>query len=344
MKREGALIRFLLIACPVGLFLSAAIALAMIYRSHLEAPLDPNETIRLETAAFKRRPIDREILTRNIDLLANQIGERNLAHPDAQQKTALWLESTLGTGGIGYFVERDIFETKEGDRRNIIAELPGRRRRSEIVLVTAYYDSLSGSPGANCGGSGVAALIALARAYAGDPQERTVRFAFFANGATSQGSVDESGASAYAERCLRREENVVLVLSVENLGWYSAADSSQQTPAGLTPVFPQKGDFLAFLGSVGSEYAVDSAEAAFTHASSIPVQTRTLSDERISLGSIGLQAFSQWKLPVVSVTDTGLLRRNDGAEGGDIPDKIDLEKLEDATLGLEAILRAWANP
>ena len=37
----------------------------------------------------------------------------------------------------------------------------------EIILIGAHYDSVFGSPGANDNGSGVAAMLALARRFAG---------------------------------------------------------------------------------------------------------------------------------------------------------------------------------
>ncbi len=90
--------------------------------------------------------------------------------------------------------------------RNLIAELPGRERRKEIIVVGAHYDSLPGSPGANDNASGVAALVALARTFAGDPQERTIRFVAFANGA---GALDDTtGSLVYANRCRARGETV----------------------------------------------------------------------------------------------------------------------------------------
>jgi Zn-dependent M28 family amino/carboxypeptidase len=65
--------------------------------------------------------------------------------------------------------------------RNLEVELPGRRQPEKIIIIGAHYDSVRGSPGANDNGSGVAALLARARLFAGKKPELTVRFVAFVN-------------------------------------------------------------------------------------------------------------------------------------------------------------------
>ncbi len=73
----------------------------------------------------------------------------------------------------------DNYEVQGKTCSNLEAELGGASR--EIVLIGAHYDSVFGSPGANDNGSGVAALLALARRFAGTHNSKTVRFVAFVN-------------------------------------------------------------------------------------------------------------------------------------------------------------------
>ena len=57
---------------------------------------------------------------------------------------------------------------------NIEAEVPGTDRPDEILVIGAHYDSVKGSPGANDNGSGVAAMLVLARMFKQSPLARTV--------------------------------------------------------------------------------------------------------------------------------------------------------------------------
>ena len=135
-----------------------------------ESQLDPNEEIRLDAAALNRRPVSRDDLGKSLEILATRIGERHLGKPESLESAAVWIESSLGGANLGYVVERHPYEVEGKTVRNLVAELPGRERRDEIVVVGAHYDTVPGSQGANDNGSGIAALISLARAFAGEAQ------------------------------------------------------------------------------------------------------------------------------------------------------------------------------
>jgi hypothetical protein len=60
-------------------------------------------------------------------------------------------------------------------------EIKGNQKPDKIVIVGAHYDSVVGSPGANDNGTGAAAVLALARAFAGEKTARTLRFVEFVN-------------------------------------------------------------------------------------------------------------------------------------------------------------------
>src|SRR5207302_4662143 len=65
--------------------------------------------------------------------------------------------------------------------RNIEVTVPGTTRPQEIVVIGAHYDSVRGAPGANDNGTGVAAVLELARMFKDVKPARTVRFVMFVN-------------------------------------------------------------------------------------------------------------------------------------------------------------------
>ncbi len=342
--KEGAPIRFLVVALPVGLLVLGVLSMVATYLKRDEAPADPNEAVRLEAASLKRRPVDRENLAHSLDVLAKRIGERHLGKPEALESAAFWIESTLGGGNIGYSVERQVYEVEGKDVRNLVAELPGRSLRSEIVLVGAHYDTVPGSPGANDNGSGVAALVALARAFAGDPQARTVRFAAFVNEEPPYFQTERMGSLVYARHCQARGERIVAMLCLDTVGFYSEAEGSQRLPEGLGDGFPTVGNFLAFVGDERSRHVVDSAKAAFATASSIRAVGGVFPESIPGVGWSDHWSFWQAGYPAVMVTDTGPYRYPHYHSPDDTVDQVDLGRLEDATRGFEAIVRVWANP
>lgn len=315
--------------------------------THLRAPdkaVDPNEKVRLEAAALKRRGVNQVDLEKFVDMLAIRIGERNVALPEALEQAAFWIESTLGPGNMGYVVERQVYEVEGREVRNLIAELPGSNRRNEIVIVGAHYDTVLGSPGANDNGTGVAAMMALAQAFAGDRQERTVRFVAFVNEEPPYFHTDLMGSRVYARRCRGRKEKIVAMISLETIGYFSNAEGSQQVPPGLDGRFPSRGNFLAFVANEESRYLADSARVAFMNTSKIPALAGAFPVEVPGVAWSDHWSFWQEGYPGVMVTDTAPYRYSHYHKASDTPDKIDFEQFTDAVRGLEAVVRTWANP
>ena len=89
---------------------------------------------------------------------------------------------------------------------NIEAEIRGAR--PQIVVIGAHYDSVFGCPGANDNGSGVAALLALARRFAGKPTGQTLRFVAFVNEEPSYFQTEKMGSFVYASRCKARGDQI----------------------------------------------------------------------------------------------------------------------------------------
>jgi acetylornithine deacetylase/succinyl-diaminopimelate desuccinylase-like protein len=101
------------------------------------------------------------------------VGKRSRAHAAAR-----YIQATLASSGYAPLAQG--FVVDGVSVRNIKVEVPGTSRTSDIV-VGAHYDSVRGSPGANDNGSGVAAVLELARRWRDRRPADTVRFVFFVN-------------------------------------------------------------------------------------------------------------------------------------------------------------------
>lgn len=341
--KQGAPIRFLLVAFPVGLVLIGA---GSIYMSHLRpgrTQVDPNESVRLEAASLNRKPVDREHLERSLSVLTETIGERHVGVPARLEQAAVWIESTLGGGNLGYTVERQEYDADGDTVRNLVAELPGTTRRDEIVVVGAHYDTVPGCPGANDNGTGIAALLAIARAMAGDPQDRTVRFVAFVNEEPPFFHTELMGSRVNAMRSRQRLEKIVAMMAFDTIGFYSEEEGSQETPPGLEGGFPTAGNFLAFVGDEASRYLADSARMAFTAKSGILGIAGAFPPEVPGVTWSDHWSFWQEGYPAVMVTDTAPYRYPHYHQPSDTMDQLDLDRLVEVVSGLEASVRAWAT-
>lgn len=317
--KEGALIRTLLVALPAGLLALGVGAMVMTHIKSESDPVDPNEAVRLEAAALKRRPVNPADLARDLATLSDRIGDRHSKRGEGLEGAAFWLESTLGGGNIGYVVERQEFEAEGKGFRNLIAELPGKERRREIILVGVVYDTSSAAVDVSGNDGAVVALLSIARALTGEAQERSVRFAAFSHSADPTIPVKERGAARYAHQCRARGENVVATLFLDFLG-----EGKATTPP-------------RFVGNEESFYLVDSAKGAFHQQTGQEALGQVVPSGDLALGAPSLVAFQEAGIPAVSVRV-----ENETS----VPDTIRTreEALAETVRGLEAIVRVWANP
>ena len=150
---------------------------------------------------------------------------------------------------------------------NVIADIPGRDRPDEWVIVGAHLDSWDFATGAQDNATGVAMVLEAARAIAAlkQPPRRSIRFALW--GGEEQGQL---GSTAYA---LAHSSDLVHVVAVLNadagtgrvIGW-----TSPGRPDLIQAIRPLTQDFLTDLGAAAFDeslrYAFQSDGAPFVLA------------------------------------------------------------------------------
>jgi hypothetical protein len=296
-------------------------------------PLPPLSEAEVELAAELRRYVER---------LAGQVGERNLIHYKKLVEAADWLEATLT--GFGYQVRRQTYDVQGRPCHNLDVELEGSGdRAAEIVIVGAHYDSVAGSPGANDNGSGVAALLSMARRYAGRPTARTLRLVLFANEEPPYFQTGTMGSRVYARDSRRRGENIVAVISLETMGYYSDAKNSQKYPPLLRFAYPSTGNFIGFVGNVESRPLVDQVVSLFRRRARFPSEKAALPSGIPGVGWSDHWAFWQEGYPGLMVTDTAPFRYPDYHTAQDTPDKVDYDRLARVVAPLSDVIAEFAG-
>ena len=233
------------------------------------APLSPEEIVL------------RTELQSDVQKLAGDIGERNILRYPALDAAARWIERSFAD--LGLRPRRDTYELRGQACHNIEAEIPGSS--SEIVLVGAHYDSVVGCPGANDNASGVAAMLALARRFSKKQGAATLRFVAFVNEEPPFFQTPEMGSFVYASRCKARGDRIKAMISLETIGYFSDAPHSQTYPSiGLGVFYPKTGNFIGFVGNLGSRGLVRRVVRNFRAAGSNPFTRRGAA--RLYSGSI----------------------------------------------------------
>jgi Zn-dependent M28 family amino/carboxypeptidase len=278
----------------------------------------------------------RDELKANIEKLAAEIGERNVFAYANLAAAADFVEKSLTKAG--YTVRRQTFEAQGKTCRNLEVESKGTTHPDQIVVIGAHYDSVIGSPGANDNASGVAVALALARRFAGRRCGRTLRFVFFANEEPPFFQTGEMGSLIYAGSCKQNGDNIVAMLSLETIGYYTDEPHSQNYPFPFSLFYPSTGNFLGFVSDLSSRKLLHQVVASFRANCKFPSQAGAI--PRFVPGITWSDHWSFWQhgYPAVMVTDTAPFRYPHYHASDDTADRLCYDELALATSGLTSVV------
>jgi hypothetical protein len=293
-------------------------------------PLTPEEaTLRDELAA-------------HVHKLGGEIGERNIVRYAQLAAAADYIEQSFSAAGLR--VRRDRYTAWGKECDNLEAEIRGMKAPEEIVVIGGHYDSVIGAPGANDNGSGTAAVLALARRFAGKPGTRTLRFVAFVNEEPPGFQRPEMGSWVYASRCRERGERIVAMVSLETIGCFSNEPDSQSYPLpALGLIYPTEGNFISFVGNVQSRQLVRQAIGSFRRHGQFPSQGAALPAPVPGVGWSDHWAFWQHGYPGIMVTDTAPFRYPHYHTPTDTPEQVDYEAMSRVVHALESVVAELAN-
>jgi hypothetical protein len=295
------------------------------------APLSPDE-VKL-----------REELRADVQKLAGEIGERNMWRYAQLNAAADFIEDSFSRASL--HPRRDSYELHGQACHNIEVEIPRSQGAAvsspppPIILIGAHYDSVFGSPGANDNGSGVAAMLALARRFAERKTEHTLRFVAFVNEEPPYFLSGEMGSLVYAGRCKARGDKIAAMISLETIGYFSDAPNSQTYPSpGLGIFYPKVGNFIGFVANVHSRALLRRVVALFRRHAKIPSEGAAL--PAFIPGVSWSDQWSFWRhgYPGIMVTDTAPFRYPYYHSANDTPDKIDYDRFALVVSGMEKVI------
>ncbi len=170
------------------------------------------------------------------DALDNIIENPRKIGTQGEQKAAQYIENTFKD--YGYNVDRQKFEFADKDAINkeqisnescnIIAVKTASIQNPDILVVSAHYDTVSGTVGANDDGSGMALLLELARAAKNIKTDTEIRFIAFSG--EEEGLL---GSTYYVNNLPEQEKSRIIGdIQLDMLGHYMSKNVQIATPNG----------------------------------------------------------------------------------------------------------------
>ncbi len=240
------------------------------------------------------------------------------------------------------------------------ASRPGHEDDQPALLVGAHYDGMAGTPGADDNASGVAALLAVAKALSTTPISKPVEFVGFTL-EEPQHRTDgrfRHGSRRFAKDAHRSGRKYAGVYILESVGCTDARFGSQRVPMRTAIPVPDAGTFLCVVGNRRSrdlmwhfgKAAKDHVPDLTTISYQAPFSGRILPMTRWSNHA----PFWDRGYPALMLTDTVPLRNPHYHQPTDTPDTLDYDFLTRVTRALLAAIlcfdvhcaegREWEKP
>ena len=319
VKRIIFMLLIVLLACVVGVAWFTAMPLHS-YSGQLQPLSTEEQTIR-------------DDLKRHVTTLVEKIGERNLESYAALKAAADYLEKTLSANG--YEVHSYEYSVDNNSIRNIEVQIAGAKTPQKNLIVGAHYDTFGGTPGADDNASGVAAVLDLAQLLKNSKPEQTVRLVFFVNEEPPYFQTDKMGSLVYARKLREQNVDVTGMISVETIGYYSDEEGSQRYPAGFGILYPYEGNFIGFVGNVGSRSLVRNAVKAFRQSVNFPSEGVAAPSGLTGIAWSDHWAFWEQGYKAIMVTDTAPFRYGYYHRAQDTPEKLDYDRMARVVEGLQ---------
>jgi hypothetical protein len=284
-------------------------------------------------------------LRRHVTKLASDIGERRATFGDSLRRAESYLNDELTplTSLPGVHLRREPLHDAPGDVANLVLDLAGRQP-GPLVLVGAHYDSApGGTPAANDNGSGTAAALVLAHRLATAAHTLPIRIVLFANEEMPYFATNGMGSLTHARGCQQRGEQLRAMFSLETMGYYSDKPGSQQYPPPLSFLYPDRGNFIGFVGNLASRSLVRESIGVFRAHASIASEGAALPPGLPGVGWSDHWAFWHVGYPAIMVTDTAPFRDPNYHQLSDTVEQLDFERLARVVVGLEATLLELAR-
>ena len=281
------------------------------------------------------------------------LGERHsVFSPERHTEVVAYVENVFRWAGLE--VRRHTFAYQGRSGVNVIGRREGSDSALPPLLVSAHYDTVPGSPGADDNASGVAALLECAGVLATAPLRRAVDFVAFDMEETQPEGEGLIGSTAYVREVASsgRPEGVY---NLEMIG-FTSGPGTQNFPPGFHLLLPHifqhvrerdfRGESMAVVSQGGGvSLSQRMATAVAEHVPEldvVPIDIRAGMPVPPDMFRSDHAPFWVAGIPAVMVTDTANFRNRNYHTPQDTADTLDYAFLHRVTCALVATLAKHA--
>jgi Zn-dependent M28 family amino/carboxypeptidase len=272
-------------------------------------------------------------LRSHLHYLSVTLGDRSICRPRNLKAAEDYVSQNFAA--MGYTPRRQGFTYMDEEVGNIIV---GDENPGGYYILGAHFDTVPGTPGADDNASGVAVLLEVARLAKNLAPPQPWAFIGFTCEEPPAFSTQAMGSRVYATHARQQNANILGMLCLEMVGYYSQTPHSQSLPLPLKLMgYPDTGNFIGLVSDWRSRSLMDRLAAAIKTACRLPAVTLPVPFEGHILPEVRLSdhaSFWDAGYPAIMLTDTAFMRNPNYHGPGDVMEHLDLESMIELTLGL----------
>ena len=265
-------------------------------------------------------------LYRHVRALAHQIGSRSLSEYDKLKEAQTYIETVLRESGIPYSIQD--CPAHEKTCANIVVTFPGSRPLPQKILIGAHYDTIPGTPGADDNASSVSVLLEMCRALKNSTPDKTLQLVFFTLEEPPSFDTERMGSRVCAGEARKNNEDILLMICLEMIGYYSPRKNGQEFPLPLMNLFYSAvPDFVLVAGDLASRKMVAFAGDCIRRTSGLRVETLTVPQCFPGIKLSDHSSFWRRGYRAIMITDTAFYRNPNYHTPMDTIDTLDFKAM-----------------
>lgn len=250
---------------------------------------------------------NKDRIYQDVEFLTSITPSRNFQHLKSLEKAAGYIKNEFKKSGLKPVLQT--WKAQGKPYKNVMASVnPEKKRR---LIVGAHYDVCGDQPGADDNASGVAGLLELARLMAEHLPKMDYRVDFIAYcleeppffGTTSMGSY------VHARSLSDNNSDVIGMISLEMIGYFSDAPESQSFPSpDLAAFYPHTANFIIVVGIKEYEVFSNRVHKLMSTGSAIDVQLINLPSSEGLAGLSDQRNYWVFGYNGLMINDTSFIR------------------------------------
>ena len=276
--------------------------------------------------------VDKNQLYSSVEKLTSLSPSRNYENIDSLNKAADFVKGEFLK--YGYSPVEQKYSIKDLEYKNILASYgPETAPR---FIVGAHYDVAGEQPGADDNASGIAGLLALAELFKKHSPKINFRIDFIAYTLEEPPFFRTKGMGSFvhAKSLHDNKINVLGMVSLEMIGYYSDVPKSQEYPLPLMKFFyPTKADFIGVVGNFASSKLIRHFKNTMKPTA---IAVESLKAPAWLIGVDFSDHMNYWKFgyPAIMITDTAFYRNFNYHSVSDTIHTLNFDKIKEVVKGV----------